>query len=107
MLNSFQQDDFSEIKILEQSVYSLENQKKEIDAEIQLKQAQITTVLTKYYTLSEASYRLRTNEKNIARAIQNKKYTGFKVGNRYYVSREEVDDETEILNKKEEILCEF
>ena len=44
MLDSFQQDDFSEIKILEQSVYSLENQKKEIDAEIQLKQEQITTV---------------------------------------------------------------
>lgn len=107
MLDSFQQDDLSEIKTLEQSIYTLESQKKEIDAEIELKQAQIKTVLTKYYTLSEASHRLRTNEKNIARAIQNKKYAGFKVGNRYYVSSEEIDDEAEILNKKEEILGEF
>lgn len=82
-----------QIRELEDEILELEQTKKEINVQILKKRSDINEELLDYYSMTEASDRLEVSVNTIIKRVRSNYYSGTNVGGKFYVIKEEIDEE--------------
>ena len=92
----------STLQLYQEELFELNDNKDKIDARIKELNGSVDSILlTYFYNLAQASDRLDQSPQSVLRSIRSKRYEGVNINNRWYVSRDVINDEVEIKRRLE------
>jgi len=92
----------STLQLYQEELFELNDNKDKIDARIKELNGSVDSILlTHFYNLAQASDRLDQSPQSVLRSIRSKRYEGVNINNRWYVSRDVINDEVEIKRRLE------
>ena len=92
----------STLQLYQEELFELNDNKDKIDARIKELNGSVDSILlTHFYNLAQASARLAQSPQSVLRSIRSKRYEGVNINNRWYVSRDVINDEVEIKRRLE------
>ena len=92
----------STLQLYQEELFELNDNKDKIDARIKELNGSVDSILlTHFYNLAHASDRLDQSPQSVLRSIRSKRYEGVNINNRWYVSRDVINDEVEIKRRLE------
>ena len=80
-------------------IIELKNQRKNLDQQINRREADAHTLLEDFYKLADASERLDISPQSILRKIKSGKYVGVRFNKSWYIKSDQVDDEYELISR--------
>ena len=92
----------STLQLYQEELFELNDNKDKIDARIKELNGSVDSILlTHFYNLAQASDRLDQSPQSVLRSIRSKRSEGVNINNRWYVSRDVINDEVEIKRRLE------
>jgi len=90
------------LQTFQEELFELHDNKDRIDARIKELNGNVDSILlTHFYNLAQASDRLDQSPQSLLRSIRSKRYEGVNINNKWYVSRDVINDEVEIKRRLE------